>query len=181
MWKSLILAFLLAPFVSACAHRLSEEDRNAALMLEQNEPQRMALIQEFAQQAAKGDVSALLALLQPIVIESNGRDAVAGYLKTEILPFFQGYQGIAPDSDSLRFEYGYGSVGRQYFQFLEAGNGEKRPYVITLLADKGKLAISSIEVGQCLEGYHSRCPSAHPKGGLLQTTDATKRNAGAAP
>ncbi len=173
MWKSLILALLLVPFVSACAHRLSDEDRNAALMLEQNEAQRMALIQDFAQHAANGNVPALLALLQPVVIESNGRDAVAGYLQTEILPFFKDYQRLAPESDSLRFEYGYGSVGRQYFQFLEANGGERHPFVITLLADKGKLAISSIEVGECLKGYHTRCPADQVESGLLQTINAT--------
>ena len=160
MWMKFVIALALALTAVAAGCATSQDPRaaNAELISAANAPAHRELIRHFADSAAQGDVDALLDDFGSITLEVNGKQKLAAYLKEKILPFFQGYRGLAKEDDFLKVADNRGNAGVQYYSFIQARDGQRQPFVITLFPENARLVVTSIEVGECLPGYHPSCP-----------------------
>ncbi|SRR5690554_518856 len=140
--------------LASCA---ADSARVAVERSSEREQHRLAA-EVFVQHASAGNVSELLTLMANVTLQANEPGALEAYLRDQVAPFFQGYSRLHWQGQFLPVQDEQGNKGAQYYEFVEASDGEVHPFVITLFPEAGDHRVTSIVVGECFWGYHLKCP-----------------------
>lgn len=117
------------------------------------------VFEQYVESAAKEDLSALISLSSPTLINAAGKNKVVQYLQQQVIPFFSDFSElhnvtvITRAIDFSRLPRGY-----WFYTYISTHSGKVRPFSICVTSDENGLRVSDVAVDRCIEDRHPFCP-----------------------
>jgi hypothetical protein len=110
---------------------------------------------EFLAAAASGDSTRAAAMISPKLRAQAGAAGVAQVLRTKVLPFFGEHPQPAGASTVTRTTTAFGDQGFAYSRYAaRPGGGDRRPFVLYVVREDGRLVVANVIVDHHVEGRH---------------------------
>ncbi len=117
-------------------------------------PAYRLIAERFVAAAAARDVKALENLLSPAISARAGKEGIQKILNEQVLPFFADHKEIGRSVTTTNTTDATGNRGFTFYMYSMTKSGQKKPFVIYIVEEKGQKIVANILVNYFIEGRH---------------------------
>jgi hypothetical protein len=148
-----LIAVLVIAFFSPCVFAQGGPSRQELDMAAKSPAYRL-IAERFVAAAAARDVKALENLLSPAISARAGKEGIQKVLNEQVLPFFTDHKEIGRSVTTTNTTDATGHRGFTFYMYSMTKSGQKKPFVIYIVEEKGQKIVANILVNYFIEGRH---------------------------
>ena len=108
----------------------------------------------FVAAAAARDTKTLENLLSPAISARAGKEGIEKILNEQVRPFFADHKEIGRSVTTTGTIDAHGYRGFTFYMYSMTRSGQKKPFVIYVVDEKGQKVVANILVNRFIEGLH---------------------------